>query len=141
MSMLGLWPFQSNDLIFSISFVYFSFLLILEYLSFFFYISDLELVIMNLTENVAFLQIFVRMRTLRLYNDEIGEVITEAMKDFDEANYKTAEEIKTFVIYYAKSRIFFKLMMIFVIITALSYYLTPILIILGNGGELLFCIT
>ncbi|XP_018345112.1 PREDICTED: uncharacterized protein LOC108750264 [Trachymyrmex septentrionalis] len=134
MSMLGLWPFQSNDLIFSISFVYFSFLLVLEYLSFFLYIGDLELVIMNLTENVAFLQIFVRMSTLRLYNDEIGEVITEAMKDFDETNYKTAEEIKTFVTYYAKSRIFFKLMMVFVTITASSYYLTPILIILGNGG-------
>ncbi|KAG5333438.1 OR4 protein, partial [Acromyrmex heyeri] len=134
MSMLDLWPFQSNDLIFSISFIYFSFLLILEYLSFFLYISDFELVIMNLTENVAFLQIFVRMSTLRLYNDEIGEVITEAMKDFDETNYKTAEEIKTFVTYYAKSRIFFKLMMVFVTITASSYYLTPILIILGNGG-------
>jgi len=93
---------------------------------------------MNLTENIAFVQMFVRMSTLRLYNDEIGEVIMEAMKDFDKANYKTTEEIKTFVTYYAKSRIFFKLMMVFVMITASSYYLTPILIILGNGGKLAF---
>ncbi|KYQ47025.1 Putative odorant receptor 13a [Trachymyrmex zeteki] len=134
MSTLGLWPFQSNDLIFSINFGYFALLLILEYLDFFLYIGDFEHVIMNLTESIAFVQIFVRMSTLRLYNDEIGEVITEAMKDFDKANYKTAEEIKTFVTYYAKSRIFFKLMMVFVTITASSYYLTPILIILGNGG-------
>ncbi|XP_018364153.1 PREDICTED: odorant receptor 4-like [Trachymyrmex cornetzi] len=134
MSMLGLWPFQSNDLIFSINFGYYTFLLILEHLDFFLYIGDFEHVIMNLTENIAFVQIFVRMSTLRLYNDEIGEVITEAMKDFDEKNYKTAEEIKTFVTYYAKSRIFFKMMMVFLIITTSSYYLTPILIILGNGG-------
>ncbi|XP_018345143.1 PREDICTED: odorant receptor 10a-like [Trachymyrmex septentrionalis] len=134
MSTLGLWPFQSNDLIFSINFGYFTFLLILEYLDFFLYIGDFEHVIMNLTENIAFVQMFVRMSTLRLYNDEIGEVIMEAMKDFDKANYKTTEEIKTFVTYYAKSRIFFKLMMVFVTITASSYYLTPILIILGNGG-------
>ncbi|XP_018364113.1 PREDICTED: odorant receptor Or2-like [Trachymyrmex cornetzi] len=134
MSTLGLWPFQSNDLIFTINFGYFTLLLILEYLEFFLYIDDLELVIMNLTENVAFLQIFVRISTLRLYNDEIGEVITEAMKDFDETNYKTAEEIKTFVTYYAKSRLFFKLIVVFVTITVSLYCLTPILIILGNGG-------
>jgi len=138
MSTLGLWPFQSNDLIFSINFGYFTLLLILEYLDFFLYISDFEHVIMNLTENIAFVQMFVRMSTLRLYNDEIGEVIIEAMKDFDKANYKTTEEIKTFVTYYAKSRIFFKLMMVFVTITASSYYLTPILIILGNGGKIAF---
>ncbi|XP_018396340.1 PREDICTED: odorant receptor 10a-like [Cyphomyrmex costatus] len=134
MSTLGLWPFQSNDLIFSINFGYFSFLMILEYLDFFLYIGDLEHVIMNLTENMAFSQILVRMSTLRLYNDKIGEVISEAMKDFDETNYKTAEEIKTFVSYYAKAKIFFKLLVAFVAMTASSYYLTPILVILGNGG-------
>ncbi|XP_018315315.1 odorant receptor 4-like [Mycetomoellerius zeteki] len=134
MSTLGLWPFQSNDLIFSINFGYFALLLILEYLDFFLYIGDFEHVIMNLTESIAFVQIFVRMSTLRLYNDEIGEVITEAMKDFNKTNYKSAEEIKIFVTYYAKTRLFFKLMMVFVTTTAILYYLTPILIILGNGG-------
>ncbi|XP_018396295.1 PREDICTED: odorant receptor 13a-like [Cyphomyrmex costatus] len=134
MSTLGLWPLQSNDLIFSISFGYFSLLMILEYLDFFLCIGDLERVIMNLTENMGFSQIFVRMSMLWLYNDEIGEVITEAIKDFDEINYKTAEEIKAFVNYYAKSMIFFKLMMGFVAITASLYYFTPVLVILENGG-------
>lgn len=138
MSTLGLWPFQSNDLIFSINFGYFSFLMILEYLDFFLYIGDLEHVIMNLTENMAFSQIFVRMSMLRLYNNQIGEIITEAMKDFDRTSYKTAEEMKAFITYNARSKIFVKLLMTFVALTASSYYLTPIIVILGSGGELRF---
>lgn len=133
MSMLGLWPFHTNDLIFSINFCYFSFLMILEYLDLFLYIDDLEHVIMNLTENMAFSQILVRIIMLRLYNNQIGEIITEAMKDFDSTSYKTAEEIKTFVTYNARSKIFIKLLMTFVALTASSYYLTPIIIILGSG--------
>ncbi|XP_011704849.1 PREDICTED: uncharacterized protein LOC105460107, partial [Wasmannia auropunctata] len=133
---LGLWPFRPNDFIFSINFGYFSFLMILEYLDLFLYIGDLEHVIMNLTENMAFSQIFVRMTMLRLYNDQIGEVITEAMKDFDRTSYKNVEEMKIFLTYNARSKIFVKLLMTFVALTASSYYLTPIIIILGSGGEL-----
>ncbi|XP_050450398.1 odorant receptor 10a-like [Cataglyphis hispanica] len=133
MSMLGLWPFRTNNFIFFINFGYFSFLMILEYLDLFLFINDLEHVIMNLTENMAFSQIFVRMSMLRLYNCEIGEVITEAMKDFDKMSYKTAEEIKTFITYNAKSKIFVKLLIVFIALTASSYYLTPIIIILGTG--------
>ncbi|XP_077255745.1 odorant receptor 67a-like [Temnothorax americanus] len=134
MSMLGLWPFKPNTLIFSINFSYFSFLMILEYLDLLLFAGDLEHVIMNLTENMAFSQIFVRMSMLRLYNAQIGEVITEAMKDFDRTSYKTAEEVKTVMTYNARSKVFVKLLMTFVALTASSYYLTPIIIILGSGG-------
>lgn len=135
MSMLGLWPFRTNDFIFFINFGYFSFLMILEYLDLFLFIDDLEHVIMNLTENMAFSQIFVRMSMLRLYNCQIGEVIAEAIKDFDKLSYKTSEEIEAFITYNAKSKIFVKLLIVFVALTASSYYLTPIIIILGNGAS------
>nr|XP_012224802.1 PREDICTED: odorant receptor 67c-like [Linepithema humile] len=130
---LGLWPFRSSDLIFSINFGYFSFWMVMEYLDLFLFIGDLEHVIMNLTENMAFSQIFVRMSMLRLYNGQIGEVIADAMKDFDRSSYKTIEEMKMFITYNARSKIFVKLLMVFVALTASSYYLTPILIILGSG--------
>ncbi|CAL1683022.1 unnamed protein product [Lasius platythorax] len=133
MSMLGLWPFRTNNFIFFINFGYFSFLMILEYLDLFLFIGDLEHVIINLTENMAFSQIFVRMSMLRLYNCQIGEVIEEAMKDFDKMSYKTAEEMKAFITYNAKSKIFVKLLIVFVALTASSYYLTPIIIIFGSG--------
>ncbi|XP_028048973.1 odorant receptor 67a isoform X2 [Monomorium pharaonis] len=134
MSMLGVWPFHSSDLIFSINFGYFSFLMILEYLDLLLCIDNLEEVIMNLTENMAFSQIFVRIITLRLYNNQFGEIITEAMKDFDRTSYKTTEEMKAFITYNSRSKIFVKLLMLFVALTASSYYLTPIIIILGTGS-------
>lgn len=133
MSILGLWPLRPSDLIFFINFVYYTFLLFLEYMDLLLFLDDFEHVLMNLTENVAFTQIFIRMGTLRLYNSEIGEVITEAMKDFDRSGYRTVEEIKAFLTYNVRSKILVKLLMGFVALTASSHYFIPIMLILGSG--------
>ncbi|KAK2574918.1 hypothetical protein KPH14_002609 [Odynerus spinipes] len=130
---IGLWPHERNNLRFSINFGYFTFLMILEYLDLFLFIDDLEHVIMNLTENMAFSQIFVRMSMLWKYNDEIGGLITEAIQDFGKEKYSSIEERKLFINYNARSKLFVKLLMIFVSLTASSYYLTPVLVSLGNG--------
>lgn len=136
MSTLGLWPNTRNNIKFSINFGYFSFLMILEYMDLVVFINDLEHVIMNLTENMAFSQIFVRMIMLWIYNDEIGDVINETIKDFDHRRYKTIEERQLFITYNDKSKLFVKLLITFVALTASSYYLTPILVSLGNGKEI-----
>lgn len=133
MSTLGLWPPRANDLIFSVNLGYFGLLMALEYLDLFLFIGDLEHVITNLTENMAFSQILVRMVMLRLHNGRLGEVIAATAKDFDRTRYRSAEEMRTFVAYNARSRLFVKLLMTFVALTASSYYLTPIIIILGSG--------
>ncbi|XP_047370160.1 odorant receptor 13a-like isoform X1 [Vespa velutina] len=133
MSTLGLWPSSRNNIKFSINFGYFSFLMILEYMDLVVFINDLEHVIMNLTENMAFSQIFVRMIMLWIYNDEIGDVINETIKDFDHRRYKTIEERQLFITYNAKSKLFVKLLITFVALTASSYYLTPIMVSMGNG--------
>lgn len=135
MSMLGLWPFRTNNFLFFINFGYFSFLMILEYLDLVLFIDDLEHVIINLTENIIFSELFVGMSMLRLYNCQIGEVIAEAMKDFDKMSYKTTEEMKAVITYNAKSKLFVKLLIVFTALTALSYYLTPIIFIFGNGAS------
>nr|XP_050868558.1 odorant receptor 85c-like [Vespula vulgaris] len=133
MSTLGLWPNSRNNIKFSINFGYFSFLMILEYMDLVVFINDLEHVIMNLTENMAFSQIFVRMIMLWIYNDEIGDVINETIKDFDYRRYKSIEERQLFISYNTRSKLFVKLLITFVALTASSYYLTPILVSLGNG--------
>ncbi|KAI4476748.1 hypothetical protein M0804_013365, partial [Polistes exclamans] len=133
MSTIGLWPHSRNNLQFSLNFGYFSFLMILEYLDLFIFINDLEHVIMNLTENMAFSQIFVRMSMLWKYNDEIGDLIVEVFKDFVKERYKSKEERELFISYNAKSKLFMKLLITFVALTASSYYLTPLLVALGNG--------
>ncbi|KAF3054298.1 Odorant receptor 084 [Nylanderia fulva] len=133
MSTLGLWPFRNNNLLFFITFGYFSFLMMLEYLDLLLFINDLEHVVINLTENMAFSQILVRMIMLRLYNCQVGDVIAEVMKDFDKMCYKTTEEMKIVITYNARSKIFVKLLVVSVALTASSYFLTPIIIILGSG--------
>lgn len=126
LSTLGLWPEKASDFWFSLNFGYFVYHMILEYLDLFLFIDNLEHVIMNLTENMAFSQILIRMLMLRIYNRQLGEVITEALKDFDADSY-TDEERKTFVAYHAKSRIFMKLLIGNTALTATSFYMKPIL--------------
>lgn len=96
------------------------------------FINDLEHIIMNLTENMAFSQIFVRM-IMWIYND----IINETIKDFDYRRYKSIEERQLFISYNARSKLFVKLLITFVVLTA-PYYLTPILVSLGNGKEINF---
>lgn len=86
---------------------------------------------MNLTENMAFSQIFIRMLMLRLYNNPLGRIIDEATRDFDAKNY-TEDERKTFLPYHEKSITFMKLLMSNTALTATSFYLKPLL---GQMGD------
>ncbi|NP_001177710.1 odorant receptor 289 [Nasonia vitripennis] len=130
---LGLWPASLSDVRFFLNFGYFCYEMLLEYLDLFLFIDNFENVLMNLTENMAFSQIFIRMLMLRIYNSELGEIIGDAKKDFDAKNY-TEEERKTFVAYHVKSRTFMKLLITNTALTASSYYVKPLL---GQMGELM----
>lgn len=107
--------------------------MILEYLDLFLFINNLEHIVMNLTENMAFSQIFVKMSVLRLYNKQLGWIIIEANKDFNVNNYLSEEELQAFISYNTKSKGFVKLLIIFVALTASSYYLTPLIVQLSTG--------
>ena len=131
MTSLGLWPAAASDFRYFINFGYYCYEMVLEYLDLFLFIDDFEHVLMNLTENMAFSPIFVRLLTLRLHNGPLGEVIAEAEKDFDAKDY-TEEERKTFVAYHVNSKIFMKLLITNTALTATSFYMKPIL---GQMGE------
>lgn len=125
MSALGLWPANLSNFHYSLVFGYFCYHMILEYLDLFLFIDNLQHVLLNLTENMAFSPIFVKMLILRLHNQRLGELITEAKKDFNAKDY-TIEEAEKFVAYHAKSKIFMKLLIINTALTASSYYVKPI---------------
>ncbi|KAK2574917.1 hypothetical protein KPH14_002608 [Odynerus spinipes] len=133
MSALGLWPHQRNNLWFAINFVYFTFLAVLGYVDLFLFIDDLEHVVMNVTENLAYSQVFVRIGMLWKYNDQLGSVISDMTKDFDERRYESREEKQAFLIYNARSKIFVKLLSAFVGVTAPLYFFTPLLASLSKG--------
>lgn len=132
LSKLGLWPAEKSDFRFALSFGYFMYHMTMEYLDLFLFIDNLEHVIMNLTENMAFSQIVVRMLMLRVYNFELGEVVSEAMTDLDIRKYKTEEEKEMVIEYNSRSKTFVKLLMANVALTATSYYFQPILGQMGS---------
>lgn len=98
----------------------------MEYLDLFLFIDNLEHVIENLTENMAFTQILVRIAMLKKYNRQLGEVVNEAFKDYDARIYRTDEESQVFIEYMKKAKLFIKLLCAFVTMTATSYYAKPI---------------
>ncbi|XP_044001351.1 uncharacterized protein LOC122847613 [Aphidius gifuensis] len=126
LSTLGLWPNKKNTFIFILTFGYFVYHMFCEYLDLLLFIDDLEHVIENLTENMAFTQILVRIAMLKKYNRKLGDIINEAIKDYDYKLYKTTEEKKVFIDYIKRAKLFCKLLCIFVAMTASSYYVKPI---------------
>ncbi|XP_034941499.1 odorant receptor 85b-like [Chelonus insularis] len=126
LSTLGLWPHNPNSFIFLMNFSYFVYHMAMEYLDLFLFINNLEHVVENLTENMAFTQILVRMAMLKKYNCQLGEVITEAFKDYDIKAFKTPTESKVFIDYMNRAKLFIKLLCAFVTMTATSYYAKPI---------------
>ncbi|THK33117.1 odorant receptor 196, partial [Diachasma alloeum] len=126
LSALGLWPRNPNSIIFIVNFGYFVYNMMCEYLDLFLFIDNLEHVIENLTENMAFTQILVRMAMLKRYNRQLGEVINEVFKDYDAKTYRNPEESQVFLDYMNKAKLFVKLLCAFVTMTATSYYAKPI---------------
>lgn len=126
LSSIGLWPNAPNNFLFSINFGYFLYHMLLEYIDLALFIDNLEHVVENLTENMAFTQILMRMAMLKKYNRQLGVVINEALKDYDVKIYKNRQESEVFINYMNKAKIFVKLLCVFVAMTASSYFMKPI---------------
>lgn len=109
--------------------------MVLEYLDLFLFIDNLEHVLLNLTENMAFSQIFIRILMLRLYNRELGVVIKEVQKDLNSNDY-TKDEEKLLKPYYNKAATFMKLLISNTAFTATSFYFKPLL---GQMSESKIC--
>lgn len=130
MSTLGLWPANSNNLIFTMTFGYFCYEMALEYLDLLLFIDNLEHVLLNLTENVAFSEIFIRILIMWIYRREFKRLIEEAQSDFS-LQYNEDEE-KILKVNQDKSKLFMKLLVANTAFTATSFYAKPLL---GQFGE------
>ncbi|XP_014230582.1 putative odorant receptor 92a [Trichogramma pretiosum] len=131
MSFLGLWPDSPNLLLFVLTFGYYSYDMFLEYMDLLVYIDRPQNVMLNLMENMAFTEIFVRILMLRVWNRQFGELLAAAEKDFEAKSYDTDEEVAKFVPFYAKAKSFMKLLISNTAFTATSFYVKPLLGQLG----------
>ena len=100
--------------------------MIMEYTNLFLFIDNLELVLLNITENAAFSQIIFRMYVMRSNQSVFVELLNEAKKDFNAKDY-TEDERNTFIAYNRQSKIVMKMFITNTALTATSYYAIPLL--------------
>ena len=124
-TILGLWPASPSNFRFFISFIWLIYATILQYIDLFLSIDNLELILLNVTENVAFTQSLFRMYIMRSNLNVFGELLNEIKKDLYAKDY-TEDERNTFISYNVKSKIVMKMFIINTALTATSYYTKPL---------------
>ncbi|KAF7998199.1 hypothetical protein HCN44_009597 [Aphidius gifuensis] len=133
LSLVGLWPLKQNIILYIIVFIYWSILMILEYIDFYLFINNLEHVIENLSESISFIQAFFHLIMLKKYNKKLKSIIIEIMKDYNYKKYNTFEEINIFLYYNKRTKFICKFLLTFIFMMGPSYYLKSL-----NISSLLF---
>lgn len=133
LQVLGLWPQSPSDFRFYLTFGIFGYHMILEYLDLLLNITDLEHIIMNLTENLAFTPILFRILMTRIHFSKIKVIVLNYLQDYEIDKFQSEHERNIFLPYMATAKTFVKLMIGNVGMTASSYFIKPILGRLGAG--------
>ncbi|KAG8038066.1 hypothetical protein G9C98_006391, partial [Cotesia typhae] len=123
---IGVWPIAPNDYLFTVTFSYFTAVMILEFVDLYTCLGNFEKVIDNLTENLAFVHIYVRTLMLRVYIDELRYVITESLNDYKASAFRNSIEIKIFMSHINKGKLFAKVVLTFIAMTEITWYLQPL---------------
>nr|QHN69116.1 odorant receptor 28b [Sirex noctilio] len=125
-SVLGIWPPNIDDRIFSFFFVYLTIHCCLEYAELIEYIDDLEYVVANLTENTILTMILFKIGAYRFNAKQLREVLEDIEDDFTNTKYKTTEERLAFFEYNATSKRFIKIAIPLIFAAAFMFYLRPL---------------
>ncbi|XP_057334697.1 odorant receptor 13a-like [Microplitis mediator] len=123
---IGVWPLAPNDYLFTTTFIYFTAVMMLECVDLYTCLGDFEKVIDNLTENLAFVHIYVRTLMLRVHIDKLRDVMSESLKDYRTSAFKNSTEIKLFMTHINKGKLFAKVVITFIAMTEVTWYLQPL---------------
>ncbi|XP_068990956.1 odorant receptor 13a-like [Neodiprion pinetum] len=132
LSLLGLWPLSNNDTRFTLGLICLLIHVTLEYVDLYKFGKNFEHVVANLSENITYTTILIQVILLRVNSRQLGQVIRAAYEDFVEINYKTTLEKKVLLDNYKKVRIFVAVAVAMTLSTAVSYYLAPLVGLLGT---------
>ncbi|CAD6213314.1 GSCOCT00004014001.3-RA-CDS, partial [Cotesia congregata] len=125
---LGMWPLAPNNYIFVITFFYFTFAMGLEWLDFINSLHDLDKVINNLSDSLAFTHTFVRGLILRFHVKEIRMLINSSMQDFNIGTFKNSTEVKIFLNHIDRGKRVTRYIILFIAITEIIWFLQPLAI-------------
>ncbi|XP_014298823.1 uncharacterized protein LOC103575783 [Microplitis demolitor] len=123
---IGLWPATPNYYWFNICIFYLTIFVSLQLLHLYNSVYDFDKVIDDFTENLASTHMYTRILMLRVHNYKIGEMITQAMKEYNTNAFKNSDEIKVFMKFINKGKFLIKGLIIFIMSTEISWFLKPL---------------
>ncbi|XP_053595983.1 odorant receptor 30a-like [Microplitis demolitor] len=123
---IGLWPLAPNNFIFFTTFSYFSVVMILEWMDFYYSLNDFDKILDNLTENLSFSQIYIRGIILKLQVNKLRQIIKVSMDGFNVNKFKNSSEIEIFLSFINKGKFFVKSIISFMAMTIITWYISPL---------------
>lgn len=123
---IGLWPLAPNNFFFIIAFIYFSIVIALEWMDFYYSLDDFDKVLDNLIESLSLSQIYIRLIILKLQINKLGQVIKDTMDNFSVEKFKSSSEIEIFLDYINEGKFFVKSIILFLAMTLITWYFGPL---------------
>ncbi|RLU27208.1 ObirOr5-R2 [Ooceraea biroi] len=131
----GIWPFKQTYIRFTIYISYFIMYLIMAYADLCDVFGNLELMVMNLVETVAYTMTFTMIWIVR-YNNLLKRLINVVKKDMMERKFEDSEEEKIYYNYNYISKIFIYGSIVGMFITVTLLYFRPLMLFLMNDQVL-----
>lgn len=122
----GIWPFKQTYIRFAIYISYYMLYLVMAYIDFYDVFGNLELMVMNLVETVAYTMTFTAVWLIRCSN-LLKHVISAVKKDMIERKFENSEEERIYYNYNYTSKIFTYGSIVGMFITILLLYFRPLL--------------
>ncbi|CAD6213294.1 GSCOCT00014018001.2-RA-CDS, partial [Cotesia congregata] len=124
--LIGIWPLDPNYYLYNICITYFTYIMITEYIDLYFCLPNFKKVINNLTESLAFTQMYVRGIMLRVHIKKLQRITAESVKDYQVSAFKNPDEVYEFLSYVKRGKFFVRAVTIFILSTTTSWFLRPI---------------
>lgn len=121
----GIWPFKQTYIRFAIYISYYVLYLIMAYADFCDVFGNLELMVMNLVETVAYTITFATVWLVRC-SDLLKRLIDVVKKDVTERKFENTEEEKIYYNYNYTSKIFTYGSIVIMFITVMLLYFRPL---------------
>ncbi|XP_011642257.2 odorant receptor 2a-like, partial [Pogonomyrmex barbatus] len=131
----GIWPFKKTYIRFAIYITHYFFYLVMAYADFYKVFGNLELMVMNIVETVAYSITFPLMWLIRCSN-MLKLIIKEIKKDLAERKFENLEEERIYYNYNSISKLFTFTSIVGMFITVMLLYFRPLVYLLLSNQAL-----
>ncbi|XP_074101071.1 uncharacterized protein LOC141528756 [Cotesia typhae] len=124
---IGLWPLTPNHYLFDVCIFYLTVIMLLQCTYLYKSLKDVDKFIDILTENIAFVYIYMTMVMLRVNNRQLGRVIVQVVTDYNINDFRDSDEIDVFMQFINRARLLMKGLIIYYGTIEVLWYLLPLM--------------